>query len=63
VHVRRPWVKGHVEVESKYDSSYQSETMKGLGRKRGKMDLARTQVVVDKPKRRYNFKKEKEMKA
>ncbi len=27
------------------------------------MDLARTQVVVDKPKRRYNFKKEKEMKA
>lgn len=56
-------MQGHVEVESKYDSSYQSETMKGLGRKRGKMDLARTQVVVDKPKRRYNFKKEKEMKA
>jgi len=37
--------------------------MKGLGRKRGEMDLARTQVVLDKPKRKYNFKKEKEMKA
>jgi hypothetical protein len=37
--------------------------MRGLGRKRGKMDLTRTQVVVDKPKWKYNFKKEKEMKA
>jgi hypothetical protein len=43
-------VRGRVEAESKYDSWYQSETMKGLGRKRGKMDLAQTQVVVDKPK-------------
>jgi hypothetical protein len=27
------------------------------------MDLAQTQVVVDKPKKKYNFKKEKKMKA
>jgi hypothetical protein len=37
--------------------------MRGLRRKRGKMDLTQTKVVVDKPKRKYNFQKEKEMKA
>jgi hypothetical protein len=47
-------VRGRVEAESKYDSWYQSETMKGLGRKRGKMDLAQTQA------QKYNLKKEKE---
>jgi hypothetical protein len=49
-------VRRRVEAESKFDSWYQSETMRVLGRKRGKMDLTRTQVVVDKPKRKTTFK-------
>jgi len=55
VHARRLWAQRHVEAESKYDNWYQSETMRGLGRKRSKMDLTQTKVVVDKPKRKYNF--------
>lgn len=53
-------MRGRVEAKSKYNTWYQSETMRELGRKRGNMNLAQTQVVVDKPKRKYNFKKEKE---
>ncbi len=56
-------MRRHVEAKSKHDNWYQSETMRGLGTKRGKMDLTQTKVVVDKPKRKYNFFFKKEMKV